>query len=96
MASLATSAKAKLLGGVIKQIFGFSPQIVYHETYAEIIFTKDQEKVMTVWIEKQMERKEPGDIHLNLLPILLPVIIKKVGVYLGLTFLGGYGLGKIS
>jgi hypothetical protein len=89
MATLATTAKAKLIQGAINTVFGFEPELIISETTAEIKFTDNQKKILRDWIEKQMNKAQPKDIKIDISGILFPIVLKKAFPYLA----GSFGLG---
>jgi len=95
MAGTLTKIKAETIGMMINQILGFTPKIDYGENYAEISFTPDQQKIVQAYIEKQIDTKRPpGEIRINLLPILWPLILKKSIPFLAGAAGIGFMIGK--
>src|SRR4030066_190296 len=79
MATLITATKAEAAKQLCKLFFGFYPIINYYDTYVEISFTNDQQVIIRKWIEKQIGNVESmkGDFRVKVLPVLLPLLIKK-------------------
>lgn len=95
MAQSITKIKAEGIALAINQILGFRPTVVYSENYAEIKFTPDQERIARAWIENQMSKKgPPGDIRINLVPIVLPLLLTKAFPFLAGAAGVGYFFGK--
>jgi len=84
--------KANAYALAIKQITGELPVIVYYEDRAEINFTKRQANI----IRSMLTSKKPPDVKINLMPVLIPLIAKKVIIYTLATLAAGYIVGKIK
>lgn len=77
---------------LIEQITGTAPIVKRFTTYNQIDFTAEQKVKLTAYIERQMKR-EPTDVRINVQPILNPIILKRMWVWIAggtlLGFLGG-------
>ena len=92
MADLGTVSKAEALSVLSKTTFGFYPTIQYTDRQAIIRFTPDQNKVIQNYFNRMMDPNNPGDIDIDLVPIVGPWTIKAALPW----FIGAIGLGLVS
>ncbi len=92
MADAPTVLKAQLYGAAIKQITGENPVILYYKDRAQINFTRSQaHKIQTM-----LQSKTVPQVKINLMPVLLPLIAKKVVIYTIATLAAGFIIGKLK
>lgn len=84
--------KANLYSLAIKKLTGEEPIIIYYKDRAQINFTKSQ----AIKIQKMLTSKETPDVKINLFPVILPIIAKKVLLYTAITLISGYIVGKLK
>lgn len=92
MAEAPTVLKAQLYGAAIKQITGENPVILYYKDRAQINFTKSQ----ALKIQTMLQSKTVPQVKINLMPVLLPLIAKKVVIYTVATLAAGFIIGKLK
>ena len=98
MASVLTLAKAAVVSGVIRSITGTDPQIIDRGTSGvSIEFSEDQKRIIREKILAMVDAK-PGELRMDIVGLVGPVLIKKlwwvVGAPLGLGFLAGFVMGR--
>ena len=92
--SLQTIATAEAYAAAINSLTGTPATVVHKANYSEVSFSNP--RATEAWIEEQLKPGEPGDVRLNFMPVVLPVVLKRaVPVALGLLAVG-YLLGKIK
>jgi hypothetical protein len=75
-ASLETTVKAEAIAAAIRAATGTSPEVIYTNDTASLIFTDEGAKKLRYFIETQMAKKG-GKINIALAPVIVPLIIKK-------------------
>jgi hypothetical protein len=92
--NLGREAKAQALAFAIQLVTGQPPIIDRQADYTEISFTPEQaeklQDVLSAW-----QSQEPGEVRINIKPVVLPYVIKKYGLYLAAAVLGGVLLGRV-
>ena len=96
-ASIDTTIKAEATATAIGAATGQYPQVLYTDDTANIIFTEAQGKAIRDFIEKQLAAPK-GKINLELMPVIMPLVLKKalppaILAAVGLLLIG-YHLGK--
>jgi hypothetical protein len=96
MASVTSVAKAEIIKQLCKILFNFEPKIVYYANYCDIILSSEQQVTIRHYIEILINKQKSStqDIRINILPSLLPLIIKKVFPFVSGVFGAGFLLGK--
>jgi hypothetical protein len=91
--SLQSIATAEAYAAAIYQLTGTPATVVHKKDYSEVSFSNP--RATQEWIENQLKPGDPGDVRLNFLPVVTPVILKRV-VPAALAVLAvGYLIGKI-
>ena len=91
--SLQTIATAEAYGAALKALTGTGATVTHKADYSEVRF--QDPRAAAAWIEEQLKPGEPGAVRVDLMPAVLPVVLKRaVPVALGLLA-AGYLLGKI-
>lgn len=91
---LGREAKAQAFSLAIQLFTGQPPILDRQENFTEISFTPEQvQKIQSLL--KQWHDAEPGEIRVNVKPVLLPFYLKKYGIYLAGIALGGILLGRM-
>jgi hypothetical protein len=78
MATLATAAKAQLIGAAFESILGSMPLISYTGNQAKISFTSDQSDKLREYVSAKMSDNTPSDIDLDLMPVVVPLVLKQM------------------
>jgi len=97
MPQLSTTLKAEAIKAAFSMVTGAAPEIIYQpDNSARLIFTEDAAAKIREYLETQAAKK--SDVSIDLLPIAVPLILKKTGLYIGLAaaalFFAGYFFGK--
>ena len=96
MAALQAIAKAKATGLILKNLLGAEPNYEYSENFVRLYYTKEQLKNVHNRVnEIATNSSKPGEVRIDLLPIVAPIAIKKVAPYAIGAVVAGYLLGKI-
>lgn len=74
-------------------ITGEQPQVNKYPEYNEIILSENQNKTLGETLDKMLSA-EPGNVRMNLKPIVSPIVLKRywpwlAGVGVGVLILGG-------
>lgn len=89
--------KRAALVAAIELYTGEKPIVNEYSTYDEIIFTDNQKRLLRDQLTR-WNRAEPGDVRVQVAPIMLPWAAKTYGAYLigvlGAGFLLGFLLKK--
>lgn len=89
----ATILKSQSLALAIKAATGESPIVTDYKNYSELSFNPDQVKRLQTKLKAAMSAA-PGDVRINLVPVVVPVVLEKV-LPLALVALGvAYFLGR--
>lgn len=91
--SLQSIATAEAYGAALKALTGVPATVTHKAEYSEVRFSDPN--LASSWIEQQLKPGQPGDVRVDLMPAVLPVVLKRaVPVALGILAVG-YLLGKI-
>lgn len=94
MANLVTSAKVEGVSLALAQILGSTPNTQLYDSYGKISFTPEQTTKLQNMIDSAMVNKGDDDVQIDLIPVVLPILLKKiVPVALGVLIVG-YILGR--
>lgn len=85
-----TELKAEAIAAAVKAAVGVRPQIVDGGKYALLRFSPSGQVAARGWLESQFG-KPPGDVRVDVGPVVNPVVLKKALPYL----LGALALGVI-
>jgi hypothetical protein len=98
MANLTVVGKTEAVAFAFQKAIGTRPVVTYPagKNYGEIKFTFDQKKLLQKLLDKNMSEKGQSDIHIDLLPVVAPVLLRKIAPYaIGLLAIG-FLTGKLS
>lgn len=87
---LQTRLQAEGIALAIKTATGKAPLVQYYsDGHVEIYFKEADIKFLREYLETALSKKPSADIRLNALPILLPVVLKRVyPLIIGLVLAG--------
>lgn len=94
MASLTTVGKAQATGLLLEKLFGEPPSYDYGEDYVRIYYEPDR----LIRVQKKIEEMAaggPGEIRIDWVPTITPLMIKKAVPWIAGIFLAGFIVGKI-
>jgi hypothetical protein len=94
MAALMTAAKAALLNQAIKQITGEEAILDEQADYVRISFTPSQQVKLRAFLNNQLKPKPPGDLRIDVMPVVLPLAIQKAAPFVLAVFAAGVLVGK--
>ena len=95
-ASLEVALKANAIAAAIQQITGETPDILYKDNTAELVFSENAAANIRNFIEAQLAKK--SNISIAAGPVIMPLIIKKtlplaIAAILALLIIG-YFIGR--
>ena len=95
---LTPSLKAQAIAAAIYTTTGIQAQVVNRVGQPPLVtFSDDNRQAMTDYIQKSIDQK--SDVEIDTLPVVLPIVIKKlalpVGIAAAVLFFGGYIVAKI-
>ncbi len=91
---LTRKIKVDMIVNAINIYFGFRPEVKEYEDHTMISFTPSQRLQLQQWIEGQLSAA-PGEIRFNILPVVLPLILKKSLPWLAGAAGTGFIVGKV-
>lgn len=94
MAGTLTIAKAQATGLLLEKLFGEEPSYEYGDDFVRIYYQPDRLARVQEKIES-MASGGPGEIRIDWLPTVTPLLLKKALPWLALIFIGGYIIGKM-
>jgi hypothetical protein len=92
-ASFGAQAKAAAYSTAIYLAIGSSPIVEEKQDHIRIRFTPDQQKKLRDFIELQM-KKAPGDVRVEIAPILMPIFLKRILPFAGAALAGIFMWGR--
>lgn len=95
MASLTTVGKAQATGLLLEKLFGEPPSYDYGDDYVRIYYEPDRLARVQKKIESMAATTEPGEIRVDWIPTITPLMIKKAVPWIVGIFVVGYIVGKI-
>jgi hypothetical protein len=95
LSGIGRNLKTEGIALLVQYYTGERPIVKYHDDYNEISFTPAQATQLRSIIEK-WESAEPGEIRVNVRPVLLPWVIKRYGLIAAGLFAGGALLGYLT
>lgn len=76
---------------LFRQLTGKNPIVTTYPEYTQISFDAAQQKTLQDQIEKMIS-KEPGDVRVDIGPVVTPIMIKRMIVYVAIAA----GLGAFA
>jgi len=76
-------------------ITGEDPIVKEYDTYTDIILTDSQVQFLKEKLTK-WDQSDPGEVRINVKPVLLPWVVKKYWPWAVGAVVGGFLLGKIT
>lgn len=97
MATVQSIAKAKGTGLILKNLLGVEPQYDYQVDHVKLYYTGNslnqvRERINQIAVSSQ----RPGDVRIDFVPMVAPLVIKKVFPFAIGAIITGYLLGKIE
>ena len=80
---------------IVEQYTGQSPIVEEFPGYTYIKFTPNQIEKLQQILKNWMDAA-PGEIRVDVQPVLLPFFLKRWWYWLGATAVAGFGIGKIK
>jgi hypothetical protein len=96
--SIGTTAKAEMISEGIKALIGERPKVTYYADHARISFPPKAQVKARAYLEKQIRaagKATGGDIRIDAMPVVLPVVAKQAAPYLIGAMVAGYLLGRL-
>jgi len=78
---------------LFRQLTGSPPIVTSYPEYTQIAFTGDQQGKLQAEIEKIIAR-EPGDVRVDIMPVITPIMLKRVIVYMAIAGAAGWFAGR--
>jgi hypothetical protein len=95
MPEIISTVKARVIQGAIYAVTGENPQLILHPDCIEIVLSKAQKEYFKMLLDKQFEPGKPADIRITgTEDIIMPVIVKRFGVWSLLPAAIGYIFGR--
>ncbi len=96
MANIQAITKAKSIGEILKAFTGIEPEYIYYDDYVSIYYKKSDIPIIHEKINKAIQSTsgKKSDIKIDYLPLISPLIIKKVMPFAIALLVTGYLLGK--
>jgi hypothetical protein len=95
MSSTAITIKTEAIAAALSTILGSAPVTSYSDGKGKITFTTDQSKKFQTLIDSAKIKTGATDLNIDFMPVVMPVVLKKVIPYaLGLIAVG-YIIGKL-
>jgi hypothetical protein len=89
--------KTEAIAFAFQKAIGTRPIVTYPtgKNYGDIQFTQAQKVILRKLLDKNMSDKGESDVHIDLLPVVAPVLLKKVAPYAAGLLAVGYLAGKL-
>jgi hypothetical protein len=91
MANITVVGKTEAIAFAFQKAIGTRPIVTYPsgKNYGSVQFTQEQKVILRKLLDKNMSDKGESDVHIDLLPVVAPVLLKKAAPYaLGLLAVG--------
>ena len=87
--------KAETIAAAIYAATGIQPQVIYRpDRNPFVTFSNENAEKMRAFVYTQMKKK--GDVDIDFLRLVKPVILKDLLPYVLLAFLGAFGAGYFT
>lgn len=93
MATPQTVIKSQALALAIRSATGETPLVTDFDTYSELSFDEDQVKRLRERLKSALS-SAPGDVRVDLSPIITPVVLQKVVPIAIIGALAAYVMGR--
>jgi hypothetical protein len=86
--------KSQGLAFAIKTATGENPTVTEYPDYSELTFDEDQVKRLKTKLRDALKPGAPGDVRVDLAPVVVPVVLEKVAPIAIIGIVGIYLLGR--
>jgi len=95
MATLSTIGQAEGYAAALQALTGIAPAVDYQDTYTRIYYDPAGQVAARAWVESQLNGP-PGPVRVDLLPVVLPSVLKRIALPLLGIVAVSYLLGKVT
>jgi hypothetical protein len=95
MASIKSIATGELYASALDRITGARPDVVQNQDHVLLRWAPSEQIKARAWVEQQLSPGKPGDVRVDLLPVILPSAAKRLIPAAVVCVVMGYVAGKL-